>query len=145
MKQFFFIIIIVFIAACKSNFKTKKETNHYKLIIEKGDIIDLNKIFNNEVIDEKFDFYFSDKLFHDIYVYDFKNKTIYLEPINKHMPSLGYRDMRESKYSIDVDTIGLGKLRIKIDNVINPENNIISMNRLINPPVILIAEKTRKR
>jgi hypothetical protein len=80
-----------------------------------------------------------------MYNYDINSKTIYIESYNKYVPSAGSRDMRESKYSISVDTISKTTLKITIDNLKNPENGIIDSNKLLNPPVILIAERIKER
>jgi hypothetical protein len=51
--------------------------------------------------------------------------------------------MRESKYSISVDTISKNKLIITIDNIKNPDNGIIDSNKLLSPPIILVAVRIR--
>jgi hypothetical protein len=144
MKQLFTVTIILLFLSCRSTFDDKKGM-YYKLTIEKGDDYDINKVFKNYTIDEYFILHFNEKTFHYMYNYDINSKTIYIESYNKYVPSAGSRDMRESKYSISVDTISKTTLKITIDNLKNPENGILDSNKLLKPPVILIAERIKER
>jgi hypothetical protein len=141
MKRLFVFIIISFLS-CKSAFIEKKGM-YYKLTIEKGNDYDLKKVFKNYIINENFILHFNEKTFHYLYNYDINSKTIYLESYNNYLPSLSSRDMRESKYSISVDTISKNKLIITIDNIKNPDNGIIDSNKLLSPPIILVAVRIR--
>jgi hypothetical protein len=142
MKQLFTVTVILFFLSCKSAF-TEKNGMHYNLTIERGDDFDIKKVFKNYTIDENFILHFNEKTFHHMYNYDINSKTIYIESYNYYLPSAGSRDLRESKYSISVDTISKSTLKIIIDNVKNPDNGIIESNKLLNPPVILIAERIK--
>lgn len=144
MKQLFIVTIILLFLSCKSTFDDKKGM-YYTLTIEKGDNYDINKVFKNYTVNENFILHFSEKTFHHMYNYDINSKTIYIESYNNYVPSAGSRDMRESKYSISVDTISKTTLKITIDNVKNLDNGIIDSNKLLNPPVILIAERIKER